>query len=313
MTNQTLFEEISNLDTEIIYEEFSNIDLLSTEDIVKLINYQDSLISYSIKKEIPFITVAVDMIVNSFNKGGRLIYVGAGTSGRLGILDAAECPPTFGTPYELVQGIIAGGNDAAFKAIEGAEDIQENGGKALEKININEKDTICGITASGRTPFVIGALKYAKKQNSNTILITTNSREKILKKNYNTFVDIIIAPFVGPEIIAGSTRMKSGTAQKLVLNMLTTTAMIKIGKTYGNIMIDLMPTNDKLKQRAKRILIELTGVSLETAEKILIETNWKLKYALIMIMTNVDIERAKVELEMANGIVKNAVRNILKN
>lgn len=313
MNKLSIFDEIANLDTEKISSQFSNVDILSTEDILKLINSQDMLVANAVKEEIPFIAKAVDIIVDSFKHNGRLIYIGAGTSGRLGILDASECPPTFGTNPDLVQGFIAGGDKAVFRAVEGAEDHPEDGEKLIHKICTTERDTICGIAASGRTPFVLGALQEAKKLKAKTLLITTNSREKIIQKGINEFVDVIMAPCVGPEVVAGSTRMKSGTAQKLILNMLTTTAMIKMGKTYGNIMIDLMPTNNKLKQRTKKILIELAGVTLEEAESILIQTNWNLKHALIMLIANVDLERAEAELNKANGVVKKAIKNILLN
>ena len=299
---QTLFEEIASLDTEEINPLFEDIDISSTVEILTLLNEQDKLVPNAITAEIPNITIAVEAIVKSFQNNGRLIYVGAGTSGRLGILDAAECPPTFGTEPETVQGIIAGGKDAAFRAIEGAEDLYEDGEKQIELLNVNENDVVCGLTASGRTPFVLAALKKAKEKNAWTILISTNSRQKIIEKEIE--VDALICPKVGAEVIAGSTRMKSATAQKLILNMLTTTAMIKLGKTYKNIMVDLKPTNNKLKERAKRILMTIAGVDLQCAERILLETNYNVKVSLVMLLCDVSQEKALELLSNANGIIR---------
>jgi len=302
---QTLFEEISALDTEKINPQFENIDICSTVEILTIINEQDKIVPNSITSEIPNIAIAVDAIVNAFRNNGRLIYVGAGTSGRLGILDAAECPPTFGTDAEMVQGIIAGGKEAAFRAIEGAEDLEEDGEKQIELLEVNENDVVCGITASGRTPFVLAALKKAKEKGAFTVLISTNSREKIIKKGIE--VDTIICPKVGAEVVAGSTRMKSATAQKLVLNMLTTTAMIKLGKTYKNIMIDLKPTNNKLKERAKRILMTVAEIDLQCAEKILLETNFNVKISLIMLLCEVSQSEAFELLANTNGKITDIV------
>ena len=302
---QTLFEEISALDTEKINPQFENIDICSTVEILTIINEQDKIVPNSITSEIPNIAIAVDAIVNAFRNNGRLIYVGAGTSGRLGILDAAECPPTFGTDAEMVQGIIAGGKEAAFRAIEGAEDLAEDGEKQIELLEVNKNDVVCGITASGRTPFVLAALKKAKEKGAFTVLISTNSREKIIKKGIE--VDTIICPKVSAEVVAGSTRMKSATAQKLVLNMLTTTAMIKLGKTYKNIMVDLKPTNNKLKERAKRILMTVAEIDLQCAEKILLETNFNVKISLIMLLCEVSQSEAFELLANTNGKITDIV------
>ncbi len=311
MKENKLFEEISNLDTEQINSAFSKLDLLSTEELLGVMNAEDALVPLAVKKEIPYISLAVEEIVKSFRSGGHLFYVGAGTSGRLGILDAAECPPTFGVSPELVQGFIAGGREAAFCAIEGAEDVFEDGEHLIDKIGATEKDVVCGLAASGRTPFVLGSIKAAKMRGATTILITTNRREKMLSTMNIKAVDILICPYVGAEVIAGSTRMKSATAQKMVLNMLTTAAMVKMGKTYGNIMVDLMPTNNKLRERSKRILMLLADVELDEAEKILLQTNWQVKEALVMLLAEVDLDRAKKELDISNGFVKLAVKNIL--
>lgn len=299
----SIFEEISNLDTEIINPEFADIDIYSTSEILALINEQDKLVPSAITLELPYIEQAVEAIVRAFKNGGRLIYVGAGTSGRLGILDASECPPTFGSNPEMVQGIIAGGKEAAFRAIEGAEDISEDAVNLIIQMQVNENDVVCGLAASGRTPFVIAALNQAKENGAFTILISTNNRKKIEEKGI--IVDVMICPNVGAEVVAGSTRMKSGTAQKLILNMLTTTAMIKLGKTYKNIMVDLKPTNIKLKERAKRILMTITGIDLQLAEKILAQTNYNVKISLMMLLYNVDIEQAEELLVKSDGKIRN--------
>jgi N-acetylmuramic acid 6-phosphate etherase len=299
---KNLFKEISELETEAIDSKFADIDLLATVDILTLLNEQDNSVPAAIKAEIPNIVLAVDAIVKSFKLGGRLFYFGAGTSGRLGILDAAECPPTFGTESSMVQGIIAGGKEAAFRAIEGAEDFSDDGKKQIIDLGVNENDVVCGLSASGRTPFVVGALNQAKLTGAVTVMISTNSKQKIIKMGINA--DVIICPQVGAEVIAGSTRLKSGTAQKLVLNMLTTTAMIKLGKTYKNIMIDLKPTNSKLKERAKRIIMTVANVDFETAEQILIETNYNIKIAILMLLCKVDAQSAEQILKNSNGFIR---------
>jgi N-acetylmuramic acid 6-phosphate etherase len=303
---KTLFQEISGLATEQINELSSNIDMMNTHDIITLINNEDSKVAYSIEKEIPYIVQAVDALTECFNMGGRLFYIGAGTSGRLGIVDASECPPTFGTHPSMVQGIIAGGNEAMFSAQEGAEDSFENGAEIIREYRINAKDCVCGIAASGRTPFVRGALKEAKFIGAYTILITTNDREQL--ESWNIEVDTIIAPHVGPEVIAGSTRMKSGTAQKMILNMLTTAAMIRLGKSYGNIMVDLQLTNAKLHERAKKIIMEIAKLNYEEASELLKASGGHVKTAIIMSLTDIPFEKAKQLLEKANGYIKKALQ-----
>lgn len=303
---KTLFQEISGLATEQINELSSNIDMMNTHDIITLINNEDSKVAYSIEKEIPYIVQAVDALTECFNMGGRLFYIGAGTSGRLGIVDASECPPTFGTHPSMVQGIIAGGNEAMFSAQEGAEDSFENGAEIIREYRINAKDCVCGIAASGRTPFVRGALKEAKFIGAYTILITTNDREQL--ESWNIEVDTIIAPHVGPEVIAGSTRMKSGTAQKMILNMLTTAAMIRLGKSYGNIMVDLQLTNAKLHERAKKIIMEIAKLNYEEASELLKASGGHVKTAIIMSLTDIPFDKAKQLLEKANGYIKKALQ-----
>ena len=302
----SLFKEISNLATEQRNQRSKDIDLMSTTEILELINSEDAMVALAIKDELDHIAEAVDIITEQFKKGGRLFYVGAGTSGRLGIVDASECPPTFGTDPEMVQGIIAGGMQAMFKAQEGAEDSVEFGAQALLDNHVNHNDVICGIAASGRTPFVRGALDKARRMGCHTILVTTNTREQL--DALGVEAEIVIAPNVGPEVIAGSTRMKSGTAQKMVLNMLTTASMIRLGKSYGNIMVDLQLTNAKLRERAKRIIMEIADVDYEKASEVLELANGHVKTALMMLLADIDAQTAREKLDDANGFIKTALQ-----
>lgn len=300
-----LFQEISSLSTEQINPATASIDAMTTREILQCINSEDALVPAAVNAELDHIEKAVELIVHAFASGGRLFYVGAGTSGRLGIVDASECPPTFGVSADMVQAIIAGGPQAVFRAQEGAEDREDLGAAIIEEYQLNTNDVLCGIAASGRTPFVRGALSEASRRGISTILVTTNSRENIASLGVNA--DVIIAPQVGPEVLAGSTRMKSGTAQKLVLNMLTTTAMIRSGKTYGNIMVDLQLTNAKLGERAKRIVMNIAGVGYETAEELLLQTQGHVKTALIMAMTNSSRQAAEQLLQQAGGFTRMAI------
>ncbi len=302
-TENDLFNEISSLATEQRNENSKDIDYASTAEILAIINNEDKTVPYAVEKELSYIEKAVDRIVDSIKKGGRLLYFGAGTSGRLGVVDASECPPTFGTPPELVQGFIAGGEAAMFVAQEGAEDYEENGAKDVEKAKVGKNDVVCGIAASRRTPYVVGAVKKAKELGATTLYITCTPRETF---NIDE-VDIPICPYVGPEVVMGSTRMKSGTAQKLVLNMLTTATMVRLGKTYENMMIDLQMTNKKLIERAKRIVMTITGVSYEEATEYLEKSGYHVKSALVMILAKVDFEQAKARLEKADGFVRRAI------
>jgi N-acetylmuramic acid 6-phosphate etherase len=301
--SKRLFSEISSLSTEQRNPKSMNIDTASTLEILKIINEEDKTVPLAVEAEIPYIEQAVELIVRSIKHGGRLLYFGAGTSGRLGVVDASECPPTFGTPFGLISGYIAGGREAMFRAQEGAEDFEENGAKDVIEAKVNKKDVVCGIAASRRTPYVIGAVKKAKELGAVTLFITTNPREQFNIKE----VDIAICPYVGPEVIMGSTRMKSGTAQKLVLNMLTTAAMIRLGKVYENMMIDLQMTNKKLKERSKRIIMMITGLSYENAEEYLLKAEGHVKTALVMIKANVDMAEAKRRLSKADGFVRKAI------
>ncbi|MGC8748340.1 MAG: N-acetylmuramic acid 6-phosphate etherase [Candidatus Kapaibacteriota bacterium] len=306
MKANDLFKEISLLTTEQNNPRTRNIDIASTEEILHMINEEDKQVPFAVEKEIPNIALAVDMIVEAFRKGGRLFYVGAGTSGRLGIVDAAECPPTFGTQPEMVQGIIAGGKEAVFRAQEGAEDDEESGKEVISKFGIKYPDVVVGIAASGRTPFVRSALIEARSRGIKTIFIATSPIEKL--RELGVEADVFICPVVGPEVIAGSTRMKSGTAQKLVLNMLSTASMVRLGKTYGNVMVDLQLTNNKLRERAKRIIMDLCGVDYATAQRALSEAEGKVKLALVMLLGKVDKHTASRLLDESNGFVKIAIK-----
>jgi len=299
-----LFEELKNLITEKPNPNTVDIDSKSIEEILHLINNEDKKVPLAVEKEIPYIKQAVELVVGAFKQGGRLIYVGAGTSGRLGVLDASECPPTFGTDPEMVQGIIAGGYKALVVAQEGVEDIKEQGAIDLDKLNFTRRDIACGIAASRRTPYVVGAIEHARKIGAKTIYVTCTPRQEM-----NLEVDVAICPVVGPEVIMGSTRMKSGTAQKLVLNMLTTTAMIRLGKVYGNMMVDLQMNSRKLEERSKRTVMAITGVNYDTAEKVLLEADGHVKTALVMILKGVSKQEAQTRLEQADGFVRGAIES----
>ena len=301
-----LFNEIVSLRTEQKNLASENIDIASVNEILHIINDEDKKVAFAIEKEILQIEEAVNNIVARFKQGGRLFYFGAGTSGRLGIVDASECPPTFGSPADLVQGFIAGGRNAVFKAVEGAEDFIENGINDCKNAGLSSRDAVCCIAASGRTPYIKGVLNEANRIGAYSIVLTTVSREEIRK--FDLKANVFICPDVGAEVIAGSTRMKSGTAQKLVLNMLTTASMIRLGKTYGNVMIDLQLTNNKLKERAKNIVMSITGVDYEKAELFLNKAEGNVKTALVMLLCDVDIEKAKQVLKLSDGFVKTAIK-----
>ncbi len=284
-----------------------NIDSLSTEDMVRLINSEDKKVAASVGKETGHIAAAIDKIYARMHEGGRLIYCGAGTSGRLGILDAVECPPTYSTDPELVQGIIAGGNGAVFKAVEGAEDSEELGEADLKKIIFTQKDVLVGIAASGRTPYVIGALKYAKSLGADTVAVTCCPGSEI-----DTLADVGIAPLPGPEVVTGSTRMKSGTAQKMVLNMLSTCTMIKLGKVYGNLMVDVKPSNDKLVQRCISIVEEAAQCDEKMAKEVLDKCEYRPKTAIVMILCSVSVEEAENMLSDGDGHIDRVVKKTRK-
>jgi N-acetylmuramic acid 6-phosphate etherase len=293
---------LSTLMTEQTNNRSNNIDQLSTLEIIELMNDEDYTVAASVKKVLPLISVGIELIYTALSNGGRLFYIGAGTSGRIGVLDASECPPTFCTPPELIQGIIAGGNTAMFTAVEGAEDNRENGAKDLQDRQLKERDIVVGIAASGRTPYVIGALEYARSIGAKTIALSCNEQAEI-----SHYADLGIEVIVGPEILTGSTRLKSATAQKMVLNMFTTATMIKLGKVYGNLMVDLNPSNIKLIERARNIVKNITGVSYTEAANILNKTDQKVKPAIVMLLGGVSFEKAKHLLDVTNGFVHEAI------
>lgn len=288
---------MSEIITEFRNENTKNIDLLSSFEIVQKINEEDKIVALAVESELDNIAKAIDMIAKQFIKGGRLIYFGAGTSGRLGVLDASECPPTFSVPHDMVQGIIAGG-DSAFKTpVEGAEDNFEAGKKDAEILT--DKDVAVVISASGNPKYLLGVLEKANKKNTKTIALTCNSQAKISED-----ASLTICVEVGPEVIAGSSRMKAGTAQKMVLNMLSTGSMIKIGKTYQNFMIDLNPTNEKLKDRAIRIVAQIAETTHVKAFEVLEKCNWEVKTAVASIVLNTDIETARQKLKQHCGVLR---------
>lgn len=296
---------MSEIITEYRNENTKNIDLLSTIDIVRKINEEDQIVARAVEDESANIARAVDIIAKQFLIGGKLYYYGAGTSGRLGVLDASECPPTFGVTPDLVTGIIAGGDKALRLAVEGAEDNFELG---VDDAQILTKDDVCvAISASGNPKYLLGVLSHAEKIGCKTIAITCNHKAAILDE-----VGLGICVEVGPEVIAGSSRMKAGTAQKMVLNMLTTGAMIKIGKTYENFMIDLMPTNEKLKDRAIRIVSQIAGVNSSNALKTLLECDWSVKTAILMLQCSLSKDEAKELLRKNCGVLRRALASFTR-
>ena len=296
-------QDLLNLVTEQQNLKSRDIDEKTTVDILTVINEEDQSVPLMIQKSLPDIALVVDEVVKTFQKGGRLIYVGAGTSGRIGILDAAECPPTFGTDPEMVKAVIAGGSEAIFSAIEGAEDNESLGKYEMEQQQITSSDIVIGITASGRAPFVIGALKEAKNRHAATVSLTCTKNAEL-----NQYGDYHINIEVGPEVITGSTRMKAGTSQKLVLNMITTTSMIKIGKTFGNLMVDVKPLNKKLVERAKWIIQSASHCTKDEAGMLFEQANGNPKIAIVMHTCKVDAEEAKKMLSQENGVINQVIK-----
>ncbi len=297
-----LHDTLARLLTEQRNPDTMDLDWLPTEAALRLINAQDKLVPLAVEREIPYICEAVEIIVHALRNGGRLLYFGAGTSGRLGVVDASECPPTFGTDPGLVRGIMAGGQQAMFKSQEGAEDDTEQARLDVDAQGVNPRDVVCGIAASRRTPYVVAAVNRARELGAKTIYITTNPRSE-----FDLQVDVAICPEVGPEVLMGSTRMKSGTAQKLVLNMLTTAAMVKLGKVYENMMVDLQLTNRKLVERAKRIIALATGVTYEEASGILEKAGGHVKTAIVMAAAGIPAEEAKKRIAQTGGTVRGAI------
>ena len=295
--------ELDYIATEQRNENTSNIDSKSVYEMVRLMNEEDKKVAFAVEKELGKIAKASEVIYGQIRKGGRLVYIGCGTSGRLGILDAVECPPTFGTDPQLIQAIIAGGTEAIFRAKEGAEDDGQEGREDLEKIGFCEKDVLVGLAASGRTPYVLGAMAYAREKGAPIIAVTCCPDSAI-----DQMADIGIAPMPGPEVITGSTRLKSGTAEKMVLNMLSTTVMIQRGKVYGNLMVDVKATNEKLLERTVRIVKTCTHASDEEARRVLKECEYSAKATIVMILTGAGSQEAKALLEEKNGRIQEILK-----
>lgn len=296
---------LANLTTEEVNQQTVHIDTCSTLEMVTLINEQDQLVALAVQEVLPEIAKAVEILYEHLSTGGKMCYLGAGTSGRLGVLDASECPPTYGTASDLVQAYIAGGDKALRVSSEGCED---NGALGIQQVldaNITKKDVVIGITASGSATYVIEALKKARELGASTIGVVNNKNTKL-----EAYCDVCIAPIVGPEVISGSTRMKSGTAQKMVLNMLSTGAMIKLGKVYGNRMVDLKATNKKLVDRAVRMIVSLTGVMEEEAKEVLELAHNDTKLAIFMLKTTLSYEEAKQKLKEHQGILTKALKSV---
>ena len=300
---ENLLQTLSTLITEQRNPNSMHVDSLSALEIVQLMNEEDKQVPLAIEKCLPQIAQAVECIVAAFQQGGRLVYIGAGTSGRLGVLDASECPPTFGVSPEMVKGIIAGGERALRHPIEGAEDSKAQAVVDLQTIHFSSKDVLVGIAASGRTPYVIGALEYAKSLGSVTVSIASNPNSAMAN-----IVDIAIDTVVGPEVLTGSSRLKSGTAQKLVLNMLTTASMILMGKCYQNLMVDVQASNEKLKARAIRIVMQATDCDKALAEETLKQADQNAKLAIMMILSGLDRAQAETLLEKYQGKLQLALK-----
>ena len=300
---ENLLQTLSTLITEQRNPNSMNVDSLSALEIMQLMNEEDKQVPLAIEKCLPQIAQAVERIVAAFQQGGRLVYIGAGTSGRLGVLDASECPPTFGVSPEMVKGIIAGGERALRHPIEGAEDSKAQAVVDLQTIHFSSKDVLVGIAASGRTPYVIGALEYAKSLGSVTVSIASNPNSAMAN-----IVDIAIDTVVGPEVLTGSSRLKSGTAQKLVLNMLTTASMILMGKCYQNLMVDVQASNEKLKARAIRIVMQATDCDKALAEETLKQSDQNAKLAIMMILSGLDRAQAEALLEKHQGKLQPALK-----
>ncbi|WP_312979355.1 N-acetylmuramic acid 6-phosphate etherase [Atlantibacter sp.] len=296
--------DLSQLLTERRNPASNNIDTLSTLEMLTVINNEDRRVPEAITPYLPQIAQLVDRVAQAFAEGGRLIYIGAGTSGRLGILDASECPPTFGTRPEQVVGIIAGGHKAILSAVEKVEDNREQGAADLQALNFSAKDVLVGLAASGRTPYVLGAMAYAQSLNACVAVVSCNPQSEMA-----ALADIAITPAVGPEVVTGSTRLKAGTAQKLVLNMITTGAMIRSGKVYSNLMVDVEATNAKLIERQISIVMDATECDRTTAQTALQQCNRHCKTAIVMVLSGLDAAQAKALLEQNNGFIRLALHN----
>ncbi|MBS5308557.1 MULTISPECIES: N-acetylmuramic acid 6-phosphate etherase [Clostridium] len=297
--------DLTKLTTETRNKNTMNLDRMTSIEIAITMNKEDENVIKSIRDTLPKISEVIDMCAKALKGGGRIIYMGAGTSGRLGLLDAVECPPTFGVPSDLVLGLIAGGESAFIKAVEGAEDSKTLGVDDLKNINLTNKDVVIGLAASGRTPYVIHGLKYAREIGCKTAIVVCNKDSEMAK-----YSDVSIEVVVGPEVLTGSTRLKAGTAQKMVLNMISTGSMVAVGKAYQNLMVDVMQTNEKLVVRAENIVIEATDCDRDTARRALKEANGKVKTAVVMILLNCKYDEAEERLKRAEGHVRFALENI---
>ena len=302
MDDRARFEEFAALATEQRNPRTLDLDTLDTPGVLERISAEDHSVPGAVARELPHIVRAVDLVVASFREGGRLIYVGAGTSGRLGVLDASECPPTFGSDPETVQGVMAGGERALVRAVEGAEDRAEKGEQEMDERGVGPRDTVIGLAASRRTPFVVAALARARARGARTAYVTCTPRSE-----FRLDVDVAICPEVGPEPIMGSTRMKSGTAQKLVLNMITTAAFIRMGKVYENMMVDLMATSQKLVERSRRTVMTVTGVDYDEAARAIEDAGKSVKTAIVMLQGKCSREDAERRLREADGFVRRAI------
>lgn len=296
---------LSGLSTEAVTSDRGDLDLLDTTDLVRQMNHEDQRVPIAVAERSDAIAQAVDGITERFRRGGRLIYIGAGTAGRIGVLDASECPPTFGTDPSMVVGLIAGGERAIRSAVENAEDDADAAQNSLHELALTADDTVVGISASGRTPYVIGGLEYARSVGALTVAIASNAHSEI-----SAVAEIAIEVVTGPEYISGSTRLKSGTTQKLVVNMLTTLSMIKLGKTYRGVMVDLIATNEKLHARSVRTVSDLSGASIDDSATALRAASGSVKLAVLMLMTSTDAVRATAALQDADGILREAIASL---
>lgn len=296
-------DNLTKLATEMYNPKSTNLDQMSTSEILKLMNEEDFLVPKAIQHVLPEVEKVIEAVCKSFQAGGRLFYTGAGTSGRIGLLDAVECPPTFSTDASLVQAVLAGGNNALMVAVEGAEDDEQLAEKEMKTRVLTEKDVVIGIAASGRTPFIKGALQYAKSIGATAVSLTSNKNAEISRG-----VDIAIEVETGPEILTGSTRLKAATAHKMIVNMISTASMIKMGKVYQNLMVDVNASNYKLRERAKKIVCEATGVDYEVAGRVLSETNFAVKPAIVMLLAEASLEEALCLLDNAKGFVREAIK-----
>jgi N-acetylmuramic acid 6-phosphate etherase len=301
-TSMAFRSKWQSLPTEAINAATLGLDKLSSADIVELMMSEDRKVLSAVQREKERIALGAEIIADALRKGGRVVFVGAGTSGRLGVLESAEMPPTFGTDQSLVQAVIAGGRGATFKAKEGVEDNYEEGARSVTRLRFGRKDVVVGVSASGMTPFVRGALTRARNAGAKVIFVTCDPRTEL-----QTFVDLTVAPAVGPEVIAGSTRLKAGTATKMVLNMLTTTAMVRIGKTYGNLMVDVRTGSEKLKDRARRIVNIVTDLDYDEADRLLRRAHWNVKAAVVMQKTGLPYPKAITRLRKAGGLMREAL------